>query len=52
MTQYPKEWAVNVTSLKGVPMCRLLKASQTIPPSLPMPAGVPWQKQNRDAVHG
>jgi hypothetical protein len=41
MRPYRKEQAVNVTSSKGVPTCRLLKASQAIPLSLLTPAGVP-----------
>ena len=35
---------MNDTSSKGVPTCRVLKARDTIPPSLLTPAGVPVAK--------
>ena len=48
--QYPKGQAVNATSSKGVPTCRLLKARDTIPPSLATPrTESPWQKQHLES---
>ena len=42
--QYPKGQSVNATSSNGVPMCRLLQARETIPPSPLTPAGIPVAK--------
>ena len=41
--QYPKEQSVNVHA-RSVCLCRLLKASTTIPPTLLTPASVPVAK--------